>query len=184
MHYLQEVKKWLGEIMEISLMLLALGIVVQILFGEGVLFFGGIIPNLTKLITALGENGLVGLPFPLIKTGLTTSKSAIDGYAIDKLESGMAVAGRLPGAFIGPIDTFRHPDLATCPCFYQGILKIVVRIGPACAIIAPAGISVNIDRCITSITLQFYQPYIRKCVSNNDISAIRGLLYILAKIKA
>jgi len=24
-------------------------------------FFGGIIPNLTKLITSLGENGLVGL---------------------------------------------------------------------------------------------------------------------------
>lgn len=61
MHYLQEVKKWLGEIMEIFLLLLALGIVVQILFGDGVLFFGGIVPNLTKLITALGENGLVGL---------------------------------------------------------------------------------------------------------------------------
>jgi len=61
MHFLQEMKRWLGEITEIFLLLLALGIVIQILFGEAVPFFSGIIPNLTKLITALGENGLVGL---------------------------------------------------------------------------------------------------------------------------
>lgn len=61
MHYLQEIKKWLGEITEIFLLLVALGVVVQILFGDSVFFFGGIIPNLTKLITSLGENGLVGL---------------------------------------------------------------------------------------------------------------------------
>lgn len=61
MHYLQEIKKWLCEVTEIFLLLVALGIVVQILFGDTVFFFGGIIPNLTKLITTLGENGLVGL---------------------------------------------------------------------------------------------------------------------------
>ena len=61
MHYLQEIKKWVGEVTEILLLLVALGIVVQILFGETVFFFAGIIPNLTKLITTLGENGLVGL---------------------------------------------------------------------------------------------------------------------------
>jgi len=61
MHYLQEIKKWLAEVTEIFLLLVALGIVVQILFGDTVFFFGGIIPNLTKLISTLGENGLVGL---------------------------------------------------------------------------------------------------------------------------
>ena len=61
MHYLQEVKKWIGEVTEILLLLVALGVVVQILFGDTVFFFGGILPNLTKLITSLGENGLVGL---------------------------------------------------------------------------------------------------------------------------
>ena len=61
MHYLQEIKKWVGEVTEILLLLVALGVVVQILFGDTVFFFGGIIPNLTKLITSLGENGLVGL---------------------------------------------------------------------------------------------------------------------------
>jgi len=61
MHFLEELKKWLGEVTEIFLLLVALGIVVQILFGNAVFFFGGIIPNLTKLISDLGENGLVGL---------------------------------------------------------------------------------------------------------------------------
>jgi len=61
MNFLQEVKRWLGEITEIALLLLALGIVVEILFGPGVAFFGGVIPNLTSLLSALGENGLVGL---------------------------------------------------------------------------------------------------------------------------
>ena len=64
MHYLQEVKKWLGEITEILLLLVALGVVVEILFGT-TLFFGsedvGVVANLTKLITTFGENGLVGL---------------------------------------------------------------------------------------------------------------------------
>ena len=61
MHYLQEVKKWLGEITEIALLLVALGVVVEILFGDAVPFFGGIVGNLTKLLTTLGQNGLVGL---------------------------------------------------------------------------------------------------------------------------
>jgi len=61
MNYLQEVKKWLGEITEILLLLVALGIVVEILFGAEVLFFGGIVGNLTGLLTTLGQEGLVGL---------------------------------------------------------------------------------------------------------------------------
>ncbi len=61
MFYLQEVKKWLGEITEIALLLVALGVVVEILFGDAVPFFGGIVANLTKLLTTLGQNGLVGL---------------------------------------------------------------------------------------------------------------------------
>jgi len=61
MNYLQEVKKWLGEITEILLLLVALGIVVEILFGADVYFFGGIVANLTGLLTTLGEKGLVGL---------------------------------------------------------------------------------------------------------------------------
>ena len=61
MHFLEEAKKWLGEITEIVLLLIALGIAVEILFGTTVPFFGGIITNLTGLLSMLGENGPVGL---------------------------------------------------------------------------------------------------------------------------
>ena len=61
MQYLEEVKKWIGEITEIFLLLLALGIVVEILFGEGVPFFGGVVANITTLISKLGNEPFVGL---------------------------------------------------------------------------------------------------------------------------
>jgi hypothetical protein len=61
MQMLEQVKRWLGEITEIALLLIAVGIAVEILFGASVPFFGGIVANLTALITSLGDNGLVGL---------------------------------------------------------------------------------------------------------------------------
>ncbi|MFZ0035245.1 MAG: hypothetical protein WAK60_09710 [Sedimentisphaerales bacterium] len=61
MRILEELKRWLGEITEISLLLIALGIAVEILFGNTVPFFGSIITNLTSLLKTLGDNGLVGL---------------------------------------------------------------------------------------------------------------------------
>ncbi len=63
MRFLEELKKWLGEITEIALLLVALGIAFEILVGPG-FFFGapGVVANLTALIKdlGLGENGLVG----------------------------------------------------------------------------------------------------------------------------
>ena len=61
MRYLEEVKKWLAEITEIALLLIAVGIAAEILFGESVPFFGKVVPNITALLNSLGENGLVGL---------------------------------------------------------------------------------------------------------------------------
>lgn len=61
MRFLEEIKKWLGEVTEIFLLLIAIGIAGEILFGNTVSFFGGIVANLTTLIASLGENGLVGL---------------------------------------------------------------------------------------------------------------------------
>ncbi len=62
MHALEQVKKWIGEITEIALLLIALGIAAEILFGTAVPFFGGkIVANLTTLLKTLGDNGLVGL---------------------------------------------------------------------------------------------------------------------------
>jgi len=61
MHILEQVKRWLGEITEIALLLLALGIICEILFGGSVAFFSGIVGNLMALLNTLGDNGLVGL---------------------------------------------------------------------------------------------------------------------------
>jgi len=61
MHFLEETKRWLGEITEIALLLIALGVAVEILFGDTVPFFGGTVTNLTALLNTLGDNGLVGL---------------------------------------------------------------------------------------------------------------------------
>jgi len=61
MHFIEEIKKWLVEITEIFLLLIALGVAVEILFGSQVPFLGGVVANLTALISTLGENGFVGL---------------------------------------------------------------------------------------------------------------------------
>jgi hypothetical protein len=50
MHFFEELKRWLCEITEIALLLIALGVAV-----------GGVVANLTALINTLGQNGLVGL---------------------------------------------------------------------------------------------------------------------------
>ncbi|MHC4259962.1 MAG: hypothetical protein ACYSTF_06085 [Planctomycetota bacterium] len=61
MQFLEQIKRWLGEVTEIALLLIALAIVAEILFGSSVPFFGGVVANLTTLLGALGDNGLVGL---------------------------------------------------------------------------------------------------------------------------
>ena len=62
MDALKSVARWVGQITEVGLGLIALGIVIQILFGENATFLtGDIVGNLIALIRALGDNGLVGL---------------------------------------------------------------------------------------------------------------------------
>ncbi len=63
MRFLEETKRWIGEITEIFLLLIALGITIEILFGvENTLpFIGEVVPNMTGMISELGDNGLVGL---------------------------------------------------------------------------------------------------------------------------
>ncbi|MGB7582591.1 MAG: hypothetical protein WBL85_09115 [Sedimentisphaerales bacterium] len=61
MQFFTEIKKWLAEITEIALLLIALGVAVEILFGNTVPFFGQVITNITGILKVLGENGLVGL---------------------------------------------------------------------------------------------------------------------------
>ena len=55
------IKTWIGEIIDIGLMLLALAIVASLLVGGTLPFFGGVVGNIISLIKDLGANGLVGL---------------------------------------------------------------------------------------------------------------------------
>ncbi len=60
--FFDKLKGWLSQVVELGLMLIALGIVLQILFGSNVGFItGDIVKNLTGMIQALGDGGLVGL---------------------------------------------------------------------------------------------------------------------------
>jgi len=61
MRNLTKIKKCIAGIIEISLLLVALGVVVEILFGHEVPFWGGIMTNLIALLSTLGENGLIGI---------------------------------------------------------------------------------------------------------------------------
>ncbi|MFA5784416.1 MAG: hypothetical protein WC962_06025 [Phycisphaerae bacterium] len=79
MNALQMVKKWIGEIVEIALLLVALGVTVEILFGtsSSIPFFGGVVANLTALIKSLGDNGLVGLIALAVIVWLFYRKNAV-----------------------------------------------------------------------------------------------------------
>jgi hypothetical protein len=54
-------KDWIGALTELALMLLALAIVLSILVGSNLPFFGGVTANIMAWVKDLGGNGLVGL---------------------------------------------------------------------------------------------------------------------------
>tara|TARA_B100001059_G_C17721259_1_gene520851 strand:- start:58 stop:279 length:222 start_codon:yes stop_codon:yes gene_type:complete len=59
---LNTAKNFLSEVVSLGLLLIAVGVVLQVIFGNAVPFVGGdIVGNLTKLIGDLGQGGLVGL---------------------------------------------------------------------------------------------------------------------------
>ncbi len=62
MNYLETAKKWLWSILDLGLVIVALAVVLQVLFGSSVPFVGGdVVANVIQLVTALGSQGLVGL---------------------------------------------------------------------------------------------------------------------------
>ena len=62
MDWLTKAGDWVKGIAHISVLLIALGVVWQVLFGEAVPFIGGdIVGNISGLVAQLGSSGLVGL---------------------------------------------------------------------------------------------------------------------------
>ncbi len=59
---LDNVKAWLKEIAEVGLLVIAVAVVLEIIFGSAVPFIGvGILDNITALTAQLGSDGLVGI---------------------------------------------------------------------------------------------------------------------------
>ncbi len=59
---LDQVRGFLRAATELGLLLVALAVVIQLLFGSAVPFVGGnVVGNITDLIASLGQQGLVGL---------------------------------------------------------------------------------------------------------------------------
>ena len=62
MDWLAKISNWIKGVTQISLLLLALGITWQVLFGKVILFVGvDIVGNIMSLIQSIGSQGLVGL---------------------------------------------------------------------------------------------------------------------------
>ena len=59
---LDTAKRFLREVVEIGLLLIAVAVILQVIFGAALPFLGGdVVGNLLVIITTLGEGGLVGL---------------------------------------------------------------------------------------------------------------------------
>jgi hypothetical protein len=58
---IENVKGWIAELTELGLMLVALAIVLGILVGANLPFFGTVTANMMALVKDLGANGLIGL---------------------------------------------------------------------------------------------------------------------------
>jgi hypothetical protein len=58
---IEAVKGWVAELTELGLMLLALAIVLALLIGSNLPFFGAVTANIMTFVKDLGSNGLVGL---------------------------------------------------------------------------------------------------------------------------
>ena len=57
-----KILEWIRSITEVGLALIALGVVLQILFGAGVPFIGlDVIGSVVSIVKQLGSEGLVGL---------------------------------------------------------------------------------------------------------------------------
>jgi len=58
---IESVKGWVAELTELGLMLIALAIVLAVLVGANLPFFGTVTANMMALVKDLGANGLIGL---------------------------------------------------------------------------------------------------------------------------
>ena len=67
---MNKIKGWIGELTEIAVALVALGVAAGVVFGMDVPFVGAVLGNLIDLINTLGDNGVVGIIVLAILSGM------------------------------------------------------------------------------------------------------------------
>ena len=70
---MNKIKGWIGELTDIAVALVALGVAAGVVFGMDVPFVGAVLGNLIDLINTLGENGVVGIIVLAILSGMYLS---------------------------------------------------------------------------------------------------------------
>lgn len=58
---MNQVKSVISELIDVGILLLALAIILSLLIGGTLPFFGSVVGNVVELVRNLGNNGLVGL---------------------------------------------------------------------------------------------------------------------------
>jgi hypothetical protein len=69
-----KIKGWIGELTDITVALVALGVAVGVVFGVDAPFVGAVLGNLIGLIDSLGDNGVVGIIVLAILSGMYGSR--------------------------------------------------------------------------------------------------------------
>jgi hypothetical protein len=68
---------WIKAITELGLGLIALGVIAEIIFGQGAIFGASVVSNLSEIIGSIGgENGFIGLVAILLIFALIKNRSA------------------------------------------------------------------------------------------------------------
>ncbi len=71
-----QLHEWIKIVTQVGLGLIALGIVVEIVFGKGAIFGASVVSNLSGIVGDIGgENGFVGLVAILIITAIFLNRS-------------------------------------------------------------------------------------------------------------
>ncbi|MFP6894538.1 MAG: hypothetical protein VCA18_12345 [Opitutales bacterium] len=73
---LTQLQEWIKLITQVGLGLVALGVVVEIVFGKEAIFGASVVSNLSEIVSDIGgQNGFVGLVAILIIFGLFLNRS-------------------------------------------------------------------------------------------------------------
>jgi len=67
---MNRIKGWIGELTDITVALVALGVAAGVVFGMDVPFVGAVLGNLVDLINALGDAGVVCIIVLAILSGM------------------------------------------------------------------------------------------------------------------